>query len=102
MADNRVAIRAAARSVRVPMELLLDPPHNTYEKLEGGGALNVIPPHTADGIVLVRATPRVEESLRSLSHGTGRMRSRADWKLQEDAFRVRTTACVDAGGREEG
>jgi hypothetical protein len=84
------------------MELLLHLPHNTYEKLEGGGALNVIPSHTADEIVLVRATPCVEESLGYLSHGTGRMKSRTDWRLQEDAFRVRTTARVDAGGREEG
>ncbi len=98
-AENRAAIHAAAQSVLGPLELVLDLPHNTCERLDGGGAiirkgavrvepgaLNVIPSHMTGEIALVRATPRVTESLHSSSHGTGRTMSRADCKPLGDAF----------------
>jgi RNA-splicing ligase RtcB len=44
------------------------------------GDLNVIPSSMADDIVLVRATDMVQNSLFSLSHGTGRTMSRGDSK----------------------
>lgn len=84
-ARNRARIQKIIEAVLGPLELVLDLPHNTYEKLPNGGAiirkgsvqvepgdLNIIPAHLKDDVALVRATPRVEEILCSLSHGTGR------------------------------
>jgi RNA-splicing ligase RtcB len=96
---NRAAIHTAAEDLLGPLELVLDLPHNTYEKLEGGGAiirkgsvrvepgdLNIIPSHMSGEVVLVRATERVTETLGSLSHGTGRARSRAECKPLADGY----------------
>ncbi len=90
---NRAAIHEAAASALGPLELVLDLPHNTFERLDDGGAiirkgsvhvepgdLNIIPSHMSGDVALVRATERVRESLCSLSHGTGRAMSRADCK----------------------
>lgn len=98
-ADNRAAVQAAAECVLGPLTIVLDLPHNTYEKLEGdeviirrgavrveAGALNVIPSHMSGEVALVRATPRVTDSLLSLSHGTGRTMSRADGKAHAATF----------------
>jgi RNA-splicing ligase RtcB len=84
-ARNRARIQKIIEAILGPLELVLDLPHNTYEKLPNGGAiirkgsvqvepgdLNIIPAHLKDDVALVRATPRVEEILCSLSHGTGR------------------------------
>ena len=91
--QNRAAIHDAVATVFGELELLLDLPHNTYEKLSDGGViirkgsvrvapgdLNIIPSHMAGDVVLVRATDRVAESLNSLSHGTGRAMSRSACK----------------------
>jgi RNA-splicing ligase RtcB len=98
-ADNRAAVQAATERVLGPLTVLLDLPHNTYEPLPDGGAiirkgavrvepgdLNVIPSHMAGDVALVRATGRVEGSLRALSHGTGRAFSRAEAKPLAEAF----------------
>ena len=90
---NRAAVHEAAASALGPLDLVLDLPHNTYEALEGGGAilrkgsvrvepgdLNIIPSHMSGDVALVRATERVHDSLFSLSHGTGRAMSRAECK----------------------
>ncbi|MEL6615034.1 MAG: RtcB family protein [Bacteroidota bacterium] len=92
-AQNRAAVHEAAEQVIGPLDLVLDLPHNTFERLASGGAiirkgsvrvmprdLNIIPSHMSGDVALVRATDRVGESLNSLSHGTGRAMSRADCK----------------------
>lgn len=97
--DNRAAIHDAVASVFGPIDLLLDLPHNTYQKLPDGGAVirkgsvhlkpgeaSVIPSHMSGDVLLVRASERVGETLDSMSHGTGRMMSRSDCKPLADAF----------------
>jgi RNA-splicing ligase RtcB len=98
-ADNRSAIHQSIDTTFGRNELVLDLPHNTYQKLDDGGAiirkgsvhvrpddLLVIPSHMSGDVALVRATGRVCESLESLSHGTGRKMSRADCKPLAERF----------------
>jgi RNA-splicing ligase RtcB len=98
-ASNRKAIHESAEAELGPLELLIDLPHNTYERLPEGGAiirkgsvrvrpgdLNIIPSHMAGDVALVKATPLVEDSLLSLSHGTGRAMSRAECKPLADSY----------------
>ena len=98
-AANRAAIHDVAESVLGPLELLVDLPHNTYEMLPDGGAIirkgavhvepgdvNIIPSHMAGDVALVRAMSKVEQSLCSLSHGTGRTMSRGDCKPVADRY----------------
>ena len=121
--DNRAAIHETIQSVLGPLHLVLDLPHNTYEKTSGGGAiirkgsvrvepgkLNIIPSQMAGDVALVRATPKVEESLYSLSHGTGRTISRSECKPYANDYdfsklrkRVIIPNCVqDSSLRTEG
>lgn len=115
-AANREAIHKEVETELGPLELLFDLPHNTYEPLPDGGAivrkgsvrvapgdLNVIPSHMAGDVALVRATDRVEDSLRSLSHGTGRAMSRAECKPLADAYdfaRLRERVLIPDGVRD--
>lgn len=120
---NRAAVHDAAAAVLGPLELVLDLPHNTYERLPDGGAIirkgavrvtpgdvNIIPSHIAGDAALVRATDRVADTLFSLSHGTGRAMSRAASKALADGYdfahlreRVRIPAGVqDASLRTDG
>jgi len=83
---NRAAVQDTVEdALGCSFEVVLDLPHNTYERLPGGGAiirkgsakttpgdLNVIPAHIRDDVALMRATDQVEDTLSSLSHGTGR------------------------------
>lgn len=98
-ADNRAAIQDAISATFGRTELVLDLPHNTYQALADGGAvirkgsvqvaagdLVIIPSHMSGDVLLARATERVEESLNSLSHGTGRKMSRSDCKPLADGF----------------
>lgn len=91
--ENRAAITKAIEAEFGPSELMLDLPHNTYEILPDGGAiirkgsvkvhegdLNILPSHMSGDVVLTRATSAVSQILFSLSHGTGRTRSRAESK----------------------
>ncbi|MCP4283537.1 MAG: hypothetical protein GY792_03665 [Gammaproteobacteria bacterium] len=98
-ADNRAAVQKSVEGVLGPLELVLDLPHNTFEVLpEGGtlirkgavrvapGELNIIPSHMEGDVALVRATPQVNDSLWSLSHGTGRAMSRSDCKPLAESY----------------
>jgi len=112
-AANRAAVHDAAAAVLGPLDLVLDLPHNTYERLPGGGAiirkgavrvapgdLNIIPSHMAGDAALVRATSRVADTLFSLSHGTGRAMSRAASKPLADSYdfaRLRERVRIPAG-----
>jgi release factor H-coupled RctB family protein len=98
--ENRAAIHACVAKVFGKLELVLDLPHNTYERLPGEegaiirkgsvclepGDLSVIPSHMSGDVLLVRATDRVADTLASMSHGTGRSVSRADCKPLADSF----------------
>ena len=112
-AENRGAVQRAIEGVFGRSELLYDLPHNTYEPLEGGGAIIrkgsvhvregdrvVIPSHMAGDVVLGRATARVSESLESLSHGTGRKMSRSDCKPLAEGYdfdALRRAVLIPAG-----
>lgn len=98
-ADNRGRIHEEIDAVFGQTELVLDLPHNTYERLSGGGAvirkgavhlrpgmLTVIPSHMSGDVVLVRGTEQVTSILSSMSHGTGRKMSRGDCKPLAEVF----------------
>lgn len=91
--ENRACVHSLLEAELGPLELILDIPHNTYERIPDGGVvirkgavhvkpgeLNVLPSHMSGDVALVRATHKVTDSLESLSHGTGRAISRADCK----------------------
>jgi len=84
-ADNRARVHAELEAVFGPLAVVLDLPHNTIEYLPDGGAiirkgavhlrpgdLSIIPSHFLGDAALVRATARIDETLFSMSHGTGR------------------------------
>lgn len=92
-ADNRATIASAIESIFGTCKLVLDLPHNTFEKIDDSsviirkGAVKALPgqlsiiPSTLDGdIALVEATKCVTESLHSLCHGTGRAMPRSEAK----------------------
>jgi len=96
---NRATVQKTVEEVLGDLELILDLPHNTYEKLSGGGAivrkgsaktapgdLNIIPAHLGDDVALVRATEQVENTLYSLSHGTGRDKPTSEAKWLSRAY----------------
>lgn len=98
-ANNRAKIHEELESVFGKAKLILDLPHNTYELLSDGGAIirkgsvrlkpgstSIIPSHMSGDAVLVRATEKVQDSLFSMSHGTGRTMSRGDCKPLADKF----------------
>lgn len=112
-ADNRAKIHAEIDAVFGKTELVVDLPHNTFEQLEGGGAIirkgsvrvdpgsvAVIPSHMSGDVVLVKATEKVTSILSSLSHGTGRKMSRGDCKPLADVFdfrKLRENVLIPAG-----
>jgi RNA-splicing ligase RtcB len=121
--ENRRQIQREIEAVFGRCELVLDLPHNTYERLPDGGAIirkgsvhlkpgerSVIPSHMSGDVVLVRATARVGEIMHSMSHGTGRRMSRGDCKPLADTFdfaalrrRILMPTCLaDASLRTEG
>ncbi|MBL9148269.1 MAG: RtcB family protein [Phycisphaerae bacterium] len=121
--ENRRQIHREIEAVFGRCELVLDLPHNTYERLADGGAiirkgsvhlrpgaLSIIPSHMSGDVVLVRATDRVAETLFSMSHGTGRRMSRGDCKPLADRFDfaelrrqvLMPTCLADASLRTEG
>lgn len=98
-ASNRAAIHNALTRVFGELQVVLDLPHNTYEKFGDGaaiirkgavriepGELSILPSHMSGDVVLVRATEKVDEILNSISHGTGRKMSRSDCKPLADEF----------------
>ncbi len=97
--DNWAAVQQALETEFGALELVLDLPHNTYEVLADDGViirkgavrvepgqLNVIPSHMAGDVALVRATDAVQDTLLSMSHGTGRTMSRSSSKGFADEF----------------
>jgi RNA-splicing ligase RtcB len=90
--QNRAAIHELAEEILGPLELILDLPHNTYERVGDGviirkgsvhvqpGDLTILPSHLDGDVALLRATGQVNEVLNSLSHGTGRAMSRSEAK----------------------
>jgi hypothetical protein len=121
--ENRASVQRIVERHTGPVKLILDRPHNTYETSSDGtvilrkgsvkvlpGDLAVMPSHMSGDVVLVRATPRVGDSLNSLSHGTGRTMSRADSKEAAKTFdfsQLRAsimlpTGIADASLRTEG
>lgn len=84
-ARNRATIQELSEEVLGPLDLILDLPHNTYEQQADGSVIirkgaakvnsgdrNIIPAHIMDDVALVEVNEGVEETLFSLSHGTGR------------------------------
>lgn len=82
---NREAIGDAIQKVFGRMDVVLDLPHNTWQKLDDGrvvirkgsvhlqpGEISILPSHMTGDMVLIEATERVHEILCSVSHGTGR------------------------------
>jgi RNA-splicing ligase RtcB len=97
--DNRAAINESLNLAFGRTDVILDVPHNTFEKREDGGviirkgsvrlppgALSVLPSHMSGDVVLLRAKGRVLDILSSMSHGTGRAMSRSDCKPLADAY----------------
>jgi RNA-splicing ligase RtcB len=98
-AGNRGAIHEQVDRIFGRTEVILDLPHNTFEKLDDAGViirkgsvrmlpgeLSVLPSHMSGDVVLIRARAKVEGILDSMSHGTGRAMSRSDCKPFADAF----------------
>jgi RNA-splicing ligase RtcB len=98
-ADNRATIHERLESVFGKTELVLDLPHNTYERRSDGsviirkgsvrlvpGELSILPSHMSGDVVLIRGGGRVGEVLNSMSHGTGRRMSRSDCKPFADTY----------------
>lgn len=98
-AANRAQIHEEIEAVFGRCELVLDLPHNTYERLPEGGAiirkgsvrvepgeLSILPSHMTGDVLLVRATEKVTEILNSMSHGTGRKMSRSECKPLAESF----------------
>jgi RNA-splicing ligase RtcB len=112
-ADNRAAIHERLDRVFGKTELVLDLPHNTYERLDNGeviirkgsvkllpGEISALPSHMSGDVVLIRATERVKEILNSMSHGTGRKMSRSDCKPFADSYdydALRKSVLIPAG-----
>ena len=120
---NRSGVQEAVEQVFGALDLVLDLPHNTYERASDGsviirkgtvkvlpGDLNVIPSNLGGDITLVRATENVGGILNSLSHGTGRIVSRGECKMLAAGYdfaalrqRVMMPDCIqDASLRTEG
>lgn len=90
--ENRAAIQKTLSGLTGSLELVLDLPHNSFEKVPEGvvirkgsvkllpGELTVMPSHMSGDVSLLRATDRIEETLFSISHGTGRTMSRSEAK----------------------
>ncbi|MGB0383486.1 MAG: hypothetical protein ACPGWR_01560 [Ardenticatenaceae bacterium] len=84
--DNRTVLQECIESIFGPTSLVVDLPHNTYERLSSGGvvirkgvvalqsgALSVLPSHMLGDVALIRTTDHIEDALNSLSHGTGKV-----------------------------
>lgn len=90
--ENRETVQSTLETIMGSTELILDLPHNTFEKLDNATIIRkgsvkllpgdhaIIPSHMASDASLVVATPRIEETLYSMSHGTGRTMSRGNAK----------------------
>jgi RNA-splicing ligase RtcB len=97
--DNRAEIQAAIEEIFGETELVLDAPHNTFEKIQEGrviirkgavrverGELCIIPSHIGGDVVLARASENIGRALNSVSHGTGRIGPRGEIKAFGDIY----------------
>jgi len=97
--ENRAQIQKELEAIFGKTELVLDKPHNTYDRQVDGsviirkgavklipGDLAVIPSHLSGDVVVVKGTSRMKGILNSMSHGTGRTMSRGDCKPLAEAF----------------
>jgi len=92
--NNRFALADIVAKYFGELEIILDRDHNNFELTDDGviirkgaikikpGELAVLPSNLDGDAVLVRATEKVSETYYSLNHGTGRIMSRADAKIQ--------------------
>lgn len=97
--SNRAAIQSTIENQIGATEMLLDLPHNTFERLEEGvvirkgsvklksGEMTILPSHMSGDASLVVATERASEILFSMSHGTGRIMSRGDAKIAARGYK---------------
>lgn len=95
---NRAKVQETIENFIGPTELILDLPHNTYEKREQGtlirkgsvklmpGDLSILPSHMSGDVSLIKALPSIKNILFSMSHGTGRTMSRSDAKQAAVSF----------------
>ncbi|MFA8434497.1 MAG: RtcB family protein [Marinifilaceae bacterium] len=95
---NRLAIAQILENYFGPLETITDRNHNHFEKTNEGvilrkGAvkihpheLTVLPSNLIGDIVLVKATQKVEATLFSLNHGTGRIMARSEAKLHAEDY----------------
>jgi len=96
--SNRAKIQETLESVVGRLDLVLDLPHNTFEKTQQGviirkgsvkvepGDLAILPSHMSGDVLLVKATDGVRDILCSMSHGTGRTMSRSKAKIVAATF----------------
>jgi RNA-splicing ligase RtcB len=90
---NRAAVQKAIENMFGTTEIVLDMPHNSFEKQNNGGVIirkgavkvkpgemAVIPSHMTGDVLLVKAADRISETLFSMSHGKGRKVSRSEAK----------------------
>jgi tRNA-splicing ligase RtcB len=85
---NRAMIQETIEGFLGPLELL---PNGGVIIRKGAvrvkpGELNVIPSHMVDDVTLVRGTPQVNDSLCSLSYGTGRAMYRSECKPLAESY----------------
>ena len=97
-ANNRFAIADLVSKYFGKLEIIVDRNHNNFELINGGviirkGAIKINPnelaiiPSTLIGdVVLVSATDKVQQTLYSLNHGTGRIMSRSEAKTHTEDF----------------
>ena len=98
-AENRATIKGSIKNIFGKVEEIIDLPHNSYERLNDGyviirkgsvyvkpGDLTVIPSHMSGDVLLVKASTKIEDSLFSMSHGTGRKKSRSECKPEAESF----------------
>ena len=96
--SNRAKIQELLQSVIGSLDLVLDLPHNTFEKIDNEvlirkgsvkltpGDLAILPSHMSGDAVLVEAKEKINEIHCSMSHGTGRTMSRSDAKSAAISF----------------
>ena len=112
-ADNRASVQRALEATFGTMEVVVDLPHNTFERLPDGsviirkgavhvrpGECTILPSHMSGDVVLIRGTEGVARTLHSLSHGTGRTMPRGQARAhvtQESIDELRKRLLMPSG-----
>jgi len=97
--QNRSVIQCNLEKEFGRLEIVLDLAHNTFEKLSDDsviirkgavkldkGGICVIPSNMTGDVVLVKGKEAIDQTLYSMSHGTGRKMSRSECKPLADNF----------------